>query len=126
MKIEVSNGEIVDKLTILELKRQNAQTQEQARHIEEELNYLQPIVESMDIPMDIPVDIINQLREVNKKLWEVEDMLREYERKSNFNGQFITFARAVYQTNNARFKLKSRINEITNSRLVEEKIHPEI
>ena len=122
MKIEVSNGEIVDKLTILELKRENAQTQEQARHIVEELEYLQPIVESMDIP----TDILTQLREVNKKLWEVEDVLREYERKSNFSGQFITFARAVYQTNNARFKLKSKINEITNSRLVEEKIHPEI
>ena len=122
MKIEVSNGEIVDKLTILELKRENAQTEEQARHIGEELNYLQPIVDGMDIP----VDIINQLREVNKKLWEVEDMLREYERKSNFNGQFITFARAVYQTNNARFRLKSKINELTKSLFVEEKIHPEI
>ncbi len=122
MKIEVSNGEIVDKLTILELKRQNAQTYEQARHIEEELNYLKPIVRSMSIPEEI----LTQLREVNKKLWEIEDMLREYERTSKFDGQFITFARAVYQTNNARFKLKSRINEITNSRLVEEKIHPEI
>ena len=122
MKIEVSNGEIVDKLTILELKRQNAQTYEQARHIGEELNYLKPIVEGMDIPEDL----LTQLREVNKRLWEVEDMLREYEKTSNFGGQLITFARAVYQTNNARFKLKSRINEITNSRLVEEKIHPEI
>ena len=122
MKIEVSNGEIVDKLTILELKRENAQHYEQARHIAEELEYLQPIVDGMDIPKDL----LTQLREVNKKLWEVEDMLREYERKSNFNGQFITFARAVYQTNNTRFKLKSKINEITNSRLVEEKIHPEI
>ncbi len=53
-------------------------------------------------------------------------MLREYERKSNFDGQFITFARAVYQTNNARFKLKSKINELTGSLFVEEKIHPEI
>ena len=122
MKIEVSNGEIVDKLTILELKRQNAQTQEQARHIEEELNYLKPIVRSMSIPEEI----LTQLREVNKKLWEIEDMLREYERTSKFDGQFITFARAVYQTNNARFKLKSKINEITHSRLVEEKIHPAI
>ena len=122
MKIEVSNGEIVDKLTILELKRQNAQTYEQARHIGEELNYLKPIVEGMDIPEDL----LTQLREVNKRLWEVEDMLREYERTSNFDKQFITFAREVYQTNNARFKLKSKINEITNSRLVEEKIHPEI
>ena len=122
MKIEVSNGEIVDKLTILELKRQNAQSYEQARHIEEELNYLKPIVRSMSIPEEI----LTQLREVNKKLWEIEDMLREYERTSKFDGQFITFARAVYQTNNARFKLKSRINEITNSRLVEGKIHPEI
>ena len=122
MKIEVSNGEIVDKLTILELKRENAQTKEQATHIVEELEYLQPIVDGMDIP----VDIINQLREVNKKLWEVEDMLREYEKTSNFGGQFITFARAVYQTNNARFRLKSTVNELTNSLFVEEKIHPEI
>ena len=122
MKIEVSNGEIVDKLTILELKRKNAQTQEQARHIEEELNYLKPIVDGMNISSDI----IDQLRDVNKKLWEIEDMLREYERKSNFDGQFITFARAVYQTNNARFNLKSKINEITDSLFVEEKIHPEI
>jgi len=122
MKIEVSNGEIVDKLTILELKRKNAQTQEQARHIEEELNYLKPIVDGMNIP----VGVIAQLRDVNKKLWEIEDMLREYERKSMFDGQFITFARAVYQTNNARFNLKSKINEITDSLFVEEKIHPEI
>ena len=122
MKIEVSNGEIVDKLTILELKRKNAQTQEQARHIEEELNYLKPIVDGMNISSDI----IDQLRDVNKKLWEIEDMLREYERKSMFDGQFITFARAVYQTNNTRFNLKSKINEITDSLFVEEKIHPEI
>ena len=122
MKIEVSNGEIVDKLTILELKRQNAQTQEQARHIEEELNYLKPIVDGMNISSDI----IDQLRQVNKKLWEIEDMLREYEKTSNFGGQFITFARAVYQTNNARFRLKSTVNELTNSLFVEEKIHPEI
>ena len=122
MKIEVSNGEIVDKLTILELKRENAQTQEQARHIEEELNYLKPIVDGMDIP----VDIIDQLREVNKRLWEVEDMLREYEKKGVFDRQFITFARAVYQTNNTRFRLKSKVNELTNSLFVEEKIHPEI
>ena len=122
MKIEVSNGEIVDKLTILELKRENAQTQEQARHIEEELNYLKPIVNSMDISGDI----IDQLREVNKRLWDVEDMLREYEKKGVFDRQFITFARAVYQTNNARFRLKLKVNELTNSLFVEEKIHPEI
>ena len=122
MKIEVSNGEIVDKLTILELKRENAQTQEQARHIGEELNYLKPIVDGMNISSDI----IDQLRQVNKKLWEIEDMLREYEKTSNFGGQFITFARAVYQTNHARFRLKSTVNELTNSLFVEEKIHPEI
>ena len=122
MKIEVSNGEIVDKLTILELKRENAQSYEQARHIGEELNYLKPIVDGMNIPNEILI----QLREVNKKLWEIEDMLREYEKTSNFGGQFITFARAVYQTNNTRFKLKSKINELTNSMFVEEKIHPTI
>ena len=120
MKIEVSNGEIVDKLTILELKRQNAQTQEQIRHIEEELSYLQPIVDSMDIPTSLLI----QLREVNKKLWEIEDLLSVCEKEKCFDEGFITLARSVYKTNNERFELKREINTITNSHLIEEKIHP--
>ena len=118
MKIEVSNGEIVDKVTILEIKKEKAEG-EQLDHIVKELNYLQPIVDQLNVPEDL----IIQLRKVNRRLWEIEDMLRVYEKESNFGRKFITFARAVYQTNHERFKLKSHINEITNSRLVEQKIH---
>jgi hypothetical protein len=120
MKIEVSNGEIVDKLTILEIKKDNSEG-EKLKNIMEELNYLKPIVAELNIP----ISIVNQLREVNKNLWDVEDMLRDCEREQTFDQHFITLARAVYHTNGARFKLKTEINKITGSHFVEEKIHPE-
>ena len=71
MKIEVSNGEIVDKLTILEIKKENSDGNK-LDNIMKELNYLEPLVEDLDIPSHI----INDLRSVNRKLWEVEDLLR--------------------------------------------------
>ena len=119
MKIEVSNGEIVDKLTILEIKKENSDG-EKLKNVMEELNYLKPIVEELNIPKNI----IDKLRKVNKRLWDIEDLLRLAERKQHFDRQFITLARSVYQTNNERFLLKTTINKITGSRLIEEKIHP--
>ena len=71
MKIEVSNGEIVDKLTILEIKKENSNGNK-LDNVMKELNYLEPLVEELDIPSHI----INNLRSVNRKLWEIEDLLR--------------------------------------------------
>ena len=68
--------------------------------------------------------IINDLRSVNRKLWEVEDLLRVCEKQKCFDEGFITLARSVYKTNNERFELKTEINTITSSHLIEEKIHP--
>ena len=119
MKIEVSNGEIVDKLTILEIKKENSDGNK-LDNIMKELNYLEPLVEDLDIPSHI----INDLRSVNRKLWEVEDLLRVCEKEKCFDEGFITLARSVYKTNNERFELKTEINTITNSHLIEEKIHP--
>lgn len=121
MKIEVSNGEIVDKLTILEIKKEKCKDIYKSANIEKELNYLQDVVSTLNISQDI----INSLREVNKKLWEIEDELRVFENRFVFDDDFISLARMVYHTNDKRFSIKSEINQITNSNFKEEKILPE-
>ena len=121
MKIEVSNGEIVDKLTILEIKLRNSDCDKKSKQIVKEMTYLSPIVEELNIPDEM----IDNLRVVNQKLWEVEDALRVHEYNKDFGDEFVKLARSVYHTNDSRFHYKSVINDLTNSDLTEEKILPQ-
>jgi len=121
MKIEVSNGEIVDKLTILEIKLRNSDCDQKSKQIVKEMTYLSPIVEELNIP----IELIDNLRVVNQKLWEVEDALRVHEYNKDFGDEFVKLARSVYHTNDSRFHYKSVINDLTNSDLTEEKILPQ-
>jgi hypothetical protein len=120
MKIEVSNGEIVDKLTILEIKKNKCIDQDKLFNIQNELSYLEDIVKLIKVPDNI----IEELRVVNKKLWEIEDDLRILESKNIFDETFVELSRLVYKTNDHRFLIKSKINQITNSNFKEEKILP--
>ena len=120
MKIELSNGEIVDKLTILQIKLQNSDSDQKTKQITKEMAHLSPIVEKLNIPSDV----IDGLRDVNQKLWDIEDALRVHESDHNFDDEFVRLARLVYHTNDQRFSFKSQINKITNSELTEEKILP--
>jgi len=120
MKIEVSNGEIVDKLTILELKEKKCYDDSKLLNIKKELDYLRDVVSSLNVPKEL----IDSLREVNKKLWNIEDDIRICESKFVFDDEFISLARLVYHTNDKRFQIKNHINQITNSNFKEEKIHP--
>lgn len=120
MKIEVSNGEIVDKLTILEIKEKKCYDESKLFNIKNELDYLRDIVSSLNVPREL----VDSLREVNKKLWNIEDDIRICESKFIFDDEFISLARLVYHTNDKRFKIKNQINQITNSNFKEEKIHP--
>lgn len=120
MKIEVSNGEIVDKLTILEIKKEKCYDEDKLLNIQKEFDYLKEIVSSLDIPENI----IDSLREVNRKLWEIEDELRIHESRFVFDEDFISLSRLVYYTNDKRFEIKSKINQITSSNFKEEKILP--
>lgn len=120
MKIEVSNGEIVDKLTILEIKLRNSDCDQKSKQIVKEMTYLSPIVEELNIPDEL----IDNLRVVNQKLWDVEDALRVHEYNKDFGDEFVKLARSVYHTNDSRFHYKSVINDLTNSDLTEEKILP--
>ena len=121
MKIEVSNGEIVDKLTILEIKLRNSDCDQKLKQIVKEMTYLSPIVEELNIP----AELIDNLRVVNQKLWDVEDALRVHEYNKDFGDEFVKLARSVYHTNDSRFHYKSVINDLTNSDLTEEKILPQ-
>lgn len=122
IKIEVSYGEIVDKLTILEIKRENVLDPEKSKNIENEYMYLLPIVEGK-IKMDRESRIYLDLLETNRILWDIEDKIRDKERKKEFDSDFIDLARSVYFTNDKRAQIKKEINLLTGSRFVEEKLY---
>lgn len=122
MNIEVSIGEIVDKLTILRLKKLNISDQEKLTNINKEYDYLYEIVFHN---LKIDTEDFNKLFSINKMLWDVEDKIREKENKQQFDQDFIEMARTVYITNDQRFNLKKEINIKYKSSFVEEKSHKE-
>jgi hypothetical protein len=119
MKVEVSNGEIVDKITILKIKSERITDVDKLKNIHTELNELLPLL--VDIGIGTDSDLFIELYNVNSELWVVEDDLRELERKCDFSDEFIRLARSVYYTNDRRFGVKKRINLETSSKFVEEK-----
>tara|TARA_B110000003_G_scaffold111447_1_gene114098 strand:+ start:40145 stop:40543 length:399 start_codon:yes stop_codon:yes gene_type:complete len=124
MKIEVSNGEILDKYTILEIKISQIYDTEKLINIKKEYNTLTPDVKSIyeSCKDEEHLKILqNNLLKVNKKLWKIEDDIRECERSNDFGKTFIDLARAVYFTNDNRSDVKKEINIFTGSDLVEEK-----
>ena len=122
MKVEVSNGELLDKLTILELKLSNIKDSNQLANIKKEYDELNPLAKKLfeKYGSDLQ-NRYNQLAEINGKLWIIEDDIRECERNKNFNNEFIDLARAVYFTNDKRSNIKKAINLLTKSGFVEEK-----
>lgn len=117
MKIEVSNGEIVDKYTILLIKSERIKDEDKLVNINKELKTLERALKKMSFSDE---DLMDLLR-INKSLWDVEDSLREKEASKYFNNQFIDLARSVYKLNDERAEIKKRINLSTGSLLVEEK-----
>jgi hypothetical protein len=122
MKIEVSIGEVVDKLTILRLKKLNITDQEKLININKEYDYLYDIVFQ---ELKIQTEDFNNLFSINKILWEVEDKIREKELNKQFDDNFVEMARTVYLTNDQRFNIKKKINIKYNSSFIEEKSHKE-
>lgn len=118
MNIEVSVGEIVDKLSILELKKLNIKDSDKLKNVTKEYDYLHNIVFN---ELKINQDDFLLLLNVNQTLWEVEDKIRDKERIKAFNSEFVELARLVYITNDKRADLKKSINLKYNSTFVEEK-----
>ena len=118
MKIEISVGEIVDKLSILELKKINIQDNKKLINVKKEYEYLFTIVFKN---LKIEKKHYDELFLVNKKLWDLEEKIREKDYLKEFDDQFIEYSKSIYQTNDDRFNIKKKINIKYNSKLVEEK-----
>ena len=118
MKIEVSIGEIVDKLTILKIKKNNITDESKLFNIIAEYDYLYDVVFNQ---LKIESDDFNNLLLVNESLWKIEDDIRDKERDKVFDIEFIELARSVYTTNDKRSEIKKEINLKYGSLFVEEK-----
>jgi len=118
MKIEISNGELLDKLSILEIKLYKITDTAKLANIRSEYELLKPFGDQL-----IPLvgDLYNDLISTNRMLWEIEDTIRNFERNQQFEEEFIQTARKVYHENDERARIKKEINLLTNSGLVEEK-----
>jgi hypothetical protein len=118
MKIEVSNGEIIDKLTIIQIKLERIKDKTKLKNLQKEYQILAEASSSI-LSMDDPLYIA--LYQVNCDLWDIEDRIRDLERKKDFSKDFISTAREVYIKNDKRSELKREINIRTSSGLIEEK-----
>jgi hypothetical protein len=118
MKIEVSNGEIIDKLTILQIKLERIKDEAKQINLRKEFNELSKVTKTIISTSDV---LYESLYEVNCELWDIEDHIRDLERRKDFGDDFIVTARAVYIKNDKRSEIKREINIQTSSGLIEEK-----
>ena len=118
IKAPISLGELVDKITILEIKSKNFEGSAW-QNVNNELTSLNNTLQELNIKID--VDLIAQLKKVNEKLWEIEDNIRVEEKNQTFGDKFIELARSVYLQNDERASIKRKINTTYNSELIEEK-----
>ena len=122
MKVEVSNGELLDKLSILELKLKNIKDDKKLINIKNEYGGLSPLCNNLfDNYGNELRSLYAKLSEINAELWKIEDDIRECERNKDFGYEFVRLARAVYFTNDKRSDVKKSINLLTESGFVEEK-----
>jgi len=119
MKIEFSNGDIVDRYTILSIKKERISDIEKIKNIQCEYEVLEKALVELNISEEDELCI--KLKIVNEKLWEIEDKIRIKEKQKEFDDEFVQLARAVYFANDERAFLKREINILTKSLLVEEK-----
>ena len=119
MKIEISIGELVDKVSILDIKLEKIKDAEKLKNIQKEHVLLCVTMENCGIETDS--DEYNKLKEINTRLWEIEDNIRIKEANQEFDAEFIKLARSVYFENDDRAEVKREINLKFGSKLVEEK-----
>ena len=121
INVPISPGELVDKITILEIKKKFIKDDSKLKNINNEYNLLMKIYEDQISINNGVNELKNKLKEINLELWKIEDEIRDCERDKSFSNIFIELARSVYFTNDKRSKVKLEINLLLNSNLVEEK-----
>ncbi len=125
IKGPISLGELVDKITILEIKNEKINDKEKLINISNELDKLLTLLNSLQLSKKDLDKYSKQLYVVNKKLWETEDVLRALENEKSFNKEFIENARNVYKLNDERFRIKNKLNTQFSSEIIEEKSYKE-
>ena len=118
---EISAGELIDKITILEIKKIKISNKEKLHDIEKELSSLNGTMKKSIPDQNLIKDLIIKLKEINLKLWDIEDGKRAAEKENSFNEKFIELARNVYKFNDERAKIKLAINNTLGSNIKEVK-----
>ena len=120
MLVPVSNGELMDKYSILLIKKEHIKDTEKLKKIDDEINYLIDRINKLNAEFNLD-ELFGQLLFTNKKLWNIEDSIRMKEKNQEFDDDFIQIARSVYFTNDIRAKIKNDINNLTKSNIFEVK-----
>jgi len=123
--VHVSFGELIDKITILRIKKERINDTEKLKNIVKELTKLEATWNDINQPHDNISKKITSLKQVNEQLWDIEDRIRLKESAKAFDNEFIELARAVYKTNDQRATIKKQINMMLGSELIEEKSYQE-
>ena len=118
---EISAGELIDKITILEIKKIKISNKEKLNDIEKELSSLNGTMKKSIPDQNLIKDLIIKLKEINLKLWDIEDGKRAAEKENNFGEKFLELARNVYKFNDERAKIKLAINNALGSNIKEVK-----
>ena len=117
IQVPISLGELYDKFSILEIKKEKIKDNNKLQNIEKEYNELNKIIKTLNFDKEL----YYKLKNVNLKLWDIEDKIRIKEKNKEFDNEFIKIVRNVYYTNDERSKIKNQINLKYNSNFIEEK-----
>ncbi len=123
--VPISWGELLDKITILQIKFENLTSEDALKNVDRESKQLRAIFNE-NFSADMEANRLEaELKQINQQLWDIEDKIRDKERNGSFDNEFIQLARSVYITNDERSRIKRRINDVFGSELFEEKSYSE-
>ena len=125
LKVDVSVGEFLDKMMILEIKSERIQNESKLVNVRRELEMLRATWAASALSGEDTGDLLPRLKVVNERLWEIEDAIRRQEIAGTFGEEFIRLARSVYEENDERARIKYELNHRLGSDLVEEKDYPD-
>tara|TARA_B100000965_G_scaffold346850_1_gene318600 strand:- start:6833 stop:7222 length:390 start_codon:yes stop_codon:yes gene_type:complete len=121
INVSISIGELIDKITILEIKLEKINESDKKQNIKHELDLLNSkYIKIKELNKEIE-NYFKQLKEINLELWDIEESIRDCERRNNFDSVFVELSRKIYIKNDLRFEIKNKINKKFSSEIVEEK-----
>ena len=126
IQIYISVGELIDKITILQIKKEKIANLKKVKKVSYELELLENSLNSFETSKTSELkNLMNELKKINQKLWKIEDDIRLLEKNKKFDDNFIKLARSVYITNDERFEVKNKINKLFSSEIEEVKSYEE-